>query len=492
MLPTLKIIVYTDCQSIFNENPISPRGSLSDFKAFTRYKIEDLVDVKFCFVNRHSTNPQTGKEIHAGQKVTCDLLKDTDEFWVFGRRKINNDTQPENELDKPELDALDAWMTTKKGGVFVTGDHSEPDETLHGPPSCKADHKTFLSLGRALGSRIPRAHQLRDWEGPPTNCNEAGIPLPDRDNFNTQEGAEPDKLDDPLLESDKTPQNICLTLKDSQPHRLFWYFDPDGTFRPIDKLPDHPHEGYTLAPDKLDGEWPPKSLPPEIVAHGRDKRFPNENRVGGLVTAFDGDSAGIGRIVVDSSFHHYLNYNLMGIPDRDVHSKLPLPKTELDQIAQFFGNLALWLAPKHIRDKIKIDLLLSLARDPSVLETRGHSVFTVGQVSRVVLKATIKEARLNWLFAPSQFETWDYMDEFYRTIFLNEDSTEPIAQDFLLGAVISVCQAYLSNQLVADVTRFAGAARVGEVLPQKLMALVNRKETDMNQFLEELKTGLFL
>lgn len=486
MLPRLKIIVYTDCQSMFNRNPVTPVDSLSDLKAFATHKIKNVVDVSFCFVNRHPSD-EKGIEIHARQKVTGELLKDADEFWVFGRRKINNPKQPENELDDTEVAALGKWMSeTRKGGVFITGDHAEPDETLPKESSCEtANHKTFLSLGRALGHRIPRANQMRDWKGPPTYCD-SSLPLESRDNFNTNEGSAPCALDDPTLESDEIPQTLLLTPVDCELHRLFWYTDPNGKAGFINKLPDHRHEGIVLAPDELNSEWPAHSLPPEIVALGRDKRFPH--KVGGVLSAFDGYSVGVGRIVADSSFHHYLNYNLKSISARDPASGLPLPRTDLDQIAEFYGNLALWLAPKTVRDTIRRHVLLSLAREPNVLETRGQPEPTVGKVARVVLRETIGEGRLRWLFAPSRFEAKDDDDEFYSLLFFDDERSPEFSfggRDYFLGLTIRAIQLYLSSHNIADVTRFDGSPEIVDTVRQGAMSLLNRDESDRQALMQD-------
>lgn len=455
-METIRILIYTDYDFYFNENPGSPKGGLSDLEVFTKHTTKDLVKVKFTLVNRHPIDPQTKQEINGGNRITASLLADHDEIWIFGFRQINKPKEPHNELDVSEAALLGEWMSEQstKGGVFVTGDHSELDGTLAGSSCDEPGHQTFLGLGRALGYRIPRAGQLRGWNGPPTNCIEGD--LEERDNYNTNEGPDPCLLDDPLLgyQYDATPQTIILRRRECQPHRLFWYVDENEDIRIIDKLPDHTHEGKVLAPTDLDDEWPVHSPLPEVAAEGQDKRFPKQDKFYKLVVAFDGDAVKIGRIVADSSFHHYLNDNLRKIQERDV-TGLPKPGSDLDKIAHFFGNLAIWLSPKHIRDQIKFDLLVGLARHPDVLETKGNSLVTVGKAARAAARASIGLGRLKWLFQHSGSETKQTTDELFSFLLLDEGSSRLSAifrSELALGAVMVACQDFWAEQ------KFAGAA----------------------------------
>jgi hypothetical protein len=173
--------------------------------------------------------------------------------------------------------------------------------------------------------------------------------------------------------------------------------------------------------------------------------------------AFDGDQVDKSRMVVDSSFHHYLNYNLRHIPSRNPVSKQPEPDSPLDQIAHFFGNLALWLAPKTIRDKIKFDIMLSLARHTSVLEALNLSDARLGRVTRHVLKTTIGPGRVQWLFGRSSFEAKNDVDEFFSLLFLSDENTFPFREmltpDQFLAITVRICDHLLTKYRIADVTR---------------------------------------
>lgn len=451
MLPTLNIILYTDYPTLFHENPLDPDGGLTDLEAFIKDKTKQFVNVNFQLVSRHGADAITGVELHGEEMITDQLLHDAHELWIFGRRMRKTSDEPHNELEDTEIEILERHMGPERRiGIFVTGDHSESPEGL----ACnQGTHDGYMSLGRALGRRMPIAGLLRDWDGPPTNCIE--LDFKDRDNFNTQDGFPPEELDDEDHETDAIPQTI--KLDPAEPHRLFKYVDADNQIRLIEKLPDHGHEGIVLRPKELAGNWPADLPEPVVAAEGKDKRFPKENRVFPLVVAVDGDHVNKSRIVVDSSFHHYLDFNLRDIPSRNAVSKLPEPNSPLDQIAHFFGNLALWLAPKPIRDKINFDIMFSLARHSTVLEAMTLSDARLGKVSRHVLKTTIGPGRLQWLFGRSSSEAKDAVYDFFSLLFLSDEDTFPfrriMSQDQLLGLTMRICDHLLTTHRIADVTR---------------------------------------
>ena len=82
-------------------------------------------------------------------------------MWFFGIRQCNVTGQPENELTNAEVADLQSWMDSG-GGVLMTGDHANP-RPFGADPGLDA----LVILGRALGHRVPRAGELRRWEGLP-------------------------------------------------------------------------------------------------------------------------------------------------------------------------------------------------------------------------------------------------------------------------------------------------------------------------------------
>jgi hypothetical protein len=130
-----------------------------------------------------------------------------------------------------------------------------------------------------------------------------------------------------------------------------------------------------------------------VVAKGRDHRFPDESRTYNLIMAYDGDEAGVGRIVADSSFHHFVNLNLREIPEKDEGGN-PVPGTPRDKIAQFYANLALWLAPVKLRESIRERMFLRASTHITVLEELGNSADRVGRAMKAALASEVGDANV--------------------------------------------------------------------------------------------------
>ena len=299
--PTLRIMVYTD-SSRENFDPASGYG----FSSMVRLVAENnpfYVNIQFTNVNRHEGG------VSGARKLTDDAVNpyQYDEIWFFcrGQRNIPRDTRsgaigfydgnfPDSELTNDEVDLL--WSYMNDGGVLIAGDHANPDPVNPGGPP--------LNLGRAVGYRIPRAGKLRRWEGAPG-------PYMDRYDTVISGGNE----------ADGTPQRISLARYPrtasvidfsnvSHPHPIFC-----GRNGPIEILPDHMHEGHITIPTRFDDEeeWPRANgiqPRPEVIARGINHR---DMSPVDLMAAYDGAVAGVGRVVADSTWHHYQNSNLDGI-----------------------------------------------------------------------------------------------------------------------------------------------------------------------------------
>jgi hypothetical protein len=111
-----------------------------------------------------------------------------------------------------------------------------------------------------------------------------------------------------------------------------------------------------------------------VVARGTDKEA---GTVHDLVVAYDGALAGVGRIVADSTWHHYFNVNLKGFPSGG---------TVLTQLTQYYLNLAIWLAPVATRREIACWLRWQAIQDPNVQMSLGNPPRALGRVSEWVLQ----------------------------------------------------------------------------------------------------------
>lgn len=397
--PTVRILFYTDDDYISLDEDIDAY----DFGVRILHDLlvhddSDRATFEIDLVNRHEGG-------HAANKLTPDRLATYDQVWFFGHRQANTSSETQNELVDSEVTALGDWMTA--GGVLMTGDHSNPR-----PNGADPGLTSLLGLGRAIGHKVPRAGSLRVWDGGPPQYAETSA----QENYNTQVPT-PDMQPptDPLYppnspaiegldpQEDEWPQNLILTtypvpgdpLSFAQPygrrvHELFC-----GRTRPITVFPDHMHEGQLILPKRfLTSIWPQgtEGQPrPEAVARGTDKR---NGRVYDLVMAYDGSSAGAGRIVADSTWHHYFNVNLKGFPDGGY---------VLAALAQFYANLAVWLSPPAKRWQIACWLRWKLVHNPNVLMTYGNSRMALGRVAAGVLRKTAGPCVIREVLEPLAF-----------------------------------------------------------------------------------------
>jgi len=164
---------------------------------------------------------------------------------------------------------------------------------------------------------------------------------------------------------------------------LFWFYEYPhpllcGPRGPITVLPDHMHEGEVIEPWDLSAsftfagrtfkEYPTNAQGhqerPQIVAWGTVVPETNEateaahvgdpnnvaiERSFGDIGAYDGHRVAVGRVAVDSTWHHFFDINLIGDP------VAPFPKNEgfkatpdgekaLADIEAYYRNTGMWIA----------------------------------------------------------------------------------------------------------------------------------------------------
>jgi hypothetical protein len=330
-----------------------------------------------------------------------DALLDTadyDEIWFFGKNQIKTEIfsvlagGARNELEEDEISALKTWMNT--GGVLMTGDHSETNPSLIGEESGIAtDPDTFIGFGKALGAKVPRAGKMRKWSGTPTS--DASF------SFNTQVPVGTTDLENPSLQTDPLPQSIEVVK-----------FPPQNLCHPIlrtregelNVFPDHMHEGALVEPDQTDPEeWPPSTVAgPFFIAFGTDKR-PGRAACKPLLSVYDGDTVNRGRIVADSTWHHYLNINLAGFAGDTLAS-----------LGQYYGNLALWLAPLQKRKQMTSAMFWWLATHPSIHDENSRGEIRINEIATNLLSQHTLPCEVSELLStmnPSVFpESADFLE----------------------------------------------------------------------------------
>ena len=352
-------------------------------------------------------------------------IDDYDQIWFFGDYPMNSTeliTDPSfSPMADAELRVLAEWMD-RGGGVFAVGDH--------------------FNLGASMCSRIPRVRTMRKWtEG-------QGVPSQFGDDRNETLQLVPASSDD-AREGDATPQTIepvfraratSILARPLVPHPLLCA--PGGAI--INKFPDHMHEGEVINDDEVVLDSPlgipnyhrleyPFDVPvvaqaevadavavivepprprarPHVVAYGRTTntigwpqvppgtanpgvafagaRLPT--RTFGLISAYDGDRAGIGRVVVESTWHHWFSFNLHGLRDWN--------PVVYENMQAYYRNVALWLATPAQRQSMLIAAAWGpVVSDPMAFPPESSKrLWAVGErvvniISRTASPCTISE-----------------------------------------------------------------------------------------------------
>lgn len=318
----VRILLYADGSVHFNGGPFLGLQYVSSLLTSRSYS---YVDFDVSSAHRNGSDP-SASIAGAKQLTDLDILDDYDEIWFFG---INSTPS----LTPGEVTLMEQFMAApKSGGVLVTGDHA--------------------SLGRGIAGQLKRAGQMRRYPAPEAM----------RPGWNTTlvEGPDPGATYDFEDQSDDTPQQIRYRrypmsrlplAKRYRPHPVLC--GPDG---PIHVLPDHQHEGEALAPTPAagDADWPTKAShqePPQVIAWGRikDPAATKHGQEIGVISAYNGHNVDVGRIVADSTWHHWFDINLIGIdPLPSAYAGFddtPAGRAALKQIDAYFLNCGVWLAP---------------------------------------------------------------------------------------------------------------------------------------------------
>ncbi|WP_293370740.1 hypothetical protein [Nevskia sp.] len=331
---------------------------------------------------------------------TTPVLDRYQQVWCFGFNP-DNSGGPDSNITQAgalpatngELSALSRWMDEKKGGVFATGDHDY--------------------LGASMCHRIPRVRNMRRW----TNAD--GVPpIGSPDRIDTLRPGTP-PLSNNVHQGDAIPQPIQWTTWASartgwfsrrrRPHPVLCH--PE--LGPIDVMPDHAHEGLCFDTDevRLDRsynwtaaggfsdsgakpEFPPtpegQPTRPLVIAYGSTLGDPPQDFAKGpqparakfpMISVYDGHAAHVGRVAVDSTWHHWMNVNLDGLAAAG--------GSNWEKIRRYVLNLAVWLAPPGYSTKCLFDHLVTTQLGYAGLQEYSERLSTIelGATARPVLQA---------------------------------------------------------------------------------------------------------
>jgi hypothetical protein len=422
-----KILLYTDDFDIAAE-PLYVKGLGLMIEQIKQHP-SNLVDFQLePMINRH-------EGAGAPHLLTDALLADYDEVWFFGFLRVNGPAGaltpypggPNNELTLAEQAALRGWMDERGGvggGVLMAGDHSEAVEGI-GP----------VGLGAAIGEFVPRAGQLRVWRGGPEESRKKNI-----NSCNIYAGG---------LQSDSAPQSLTLPTFDGNwqcdstglPHPIF--FRREGLHLNFIRVyPDHGHEGLVTLPEVFGADWRDSNrMKPFFIA--------TSNNYGGYVknpfpvlAAYPGDVVELGRIIADSSWRHFMNENLKGFNG--------VPEV-LDQIGQFYSNLAFWLLPTRKRQAILLELILWLLEQFSIREQIGGDTEQLGTVAVSLLSTHVQPCELYDLLQLVVHDKWRKQLAGIGFPLSSNLSAYP-SRELIIGALLQEYYQLLSTATTRDLT----------------------------------------
>jgi hypothetical protein len=396
----------------------------------------------------------------------------TDLSW-FAPRAGNPTQYPSDRLGDAELVNLSLFQDNG-GGLFATGDHGQ--------------------LGAAMCAHVKRARNMRIWYDTSFDnaLNEVSMDGERRNDTNHIGHDTVTQFND---QSDDIPQTIYPKLyklgigpfyRYSYPHPILC--GPNGVIR---VLPDHPHEGEVIVPSDLTLNYPYDStveypfatgsttyrISPEIIARSlvpagntAGSKDPTKMHTFGAIGAYDGHSAGVGRVVTDATWHHYVNINLIGeewLPPSDPKSLGFLASASglahLENIKHYYKNTALWLARPALQNCFRKRLLWKLLRYDRVIEAVASSpdinMEKLSDRSFILEVGLHAEAELKRLLPPcssrrfildiikdaapemaSLLNPWDENPDRVRILELNFINPEPLLPYALGGALLAFNQ----------------------------------------------------
>jgi hypothetical protein len=276
----------------------------------------------------NNPNPVVVNHIPNFNFATSVTLSNFDQVWLFGFNTFSG-------ITLPEKSAIATYMNGG-GGLFATGDHGY--------------------LGDAMCGDIVRVKDMRYWTDTPvgstTNTNEVSMGGKRRNDTNRPAAGNSTSIwfDN---QSDEIPQTIGVrTFGSGLPHPLLSIptsLRPSGI---IDIMPDHPHEGECKPETSFTVNnitVPTQIIATSFVLGGSTTSYGNKALTDPhcfpSISVWDGKIANVGRIVVDSTWHHFVNVNLNGVGSNYDKSGIQsgLNTNDFAVIRRYFMNIAIWM-----------------------------------------------------------------------------------------------------------------------------------------------------
>ncbi|TAE90263.1 MAG: hypothetical protein EAY81_00990 [Bacteroidetes bacterium] len=397
---------------------------------------------KVTIAHRDSQTPVNTNNVVVNRIANFDFatsvnLNDFDQIWLFGITPISlpasgDITRPQpvpinrSYLFQDELDAITNYMNAG-GNVFATGDHG--------------------LLGSALCSQIPRIKDMRHWED--FGTDEVGMTEPRRNDTNRPASGTTVSTQF-SNQSDDIPQAILVRTYDlGRPHPLLSIrtsLRPSGI---IDIMPDHPHEGECKSEKSFKVIDPTTGdihrISSQIIARSlvldgssAARKDPTEPHLFPSIAVFNGRPANVGRIVVDSTWHHFVNINLIGSGEG-----VGFSDHHFDIIQQYYMNIANWMLRKSTLNCAKGWIFINLLKDSQIIEAnlnnpnqplkeiKINDLHSIGILAKEILSSAFTpmfaEEFMSELIediAPEyvkHLQPWDISNTINKSKFFNED-----------------------------------------------------------------------
>ena len=318
--------------------------------------------VRFAITSAHRGDPGAMRlnGATANFVFTDAALQGVDELWLFAADSSGS-------LPEAEVLAITKFMQAG-GGVFATGGHG--------------------NLGATLCGEIPRVRSMRKWHSSAsgdqphaTAPDDSNDPQTERKRGRRNTAPPFDELQDAVphpISPKFYTRKLTPRLVEKYPHPVLC--GPHGAIR---VLPVHPHECECIVPIALDrtldighsrearslDEYPMNAaglrVSPDVIATSTmttpGDATATQRGAAGTVGVYDGHRASIGRVVVDATWHQFINRNLTGgLAGYDAQKRVGLLhanagdagaterarlKRDCDQIRGYFHNIGTWLAP---------------------------------------------------------------------------------------------------------------------------------------------------
>jgi len=312
---------------------------LSEFiTSFNKLEQQSFVNIKYKVTLAHRSQNPTGTDpmhqlnpnpvisdrITGFHFVNSVNLKSFDQVWLFGILGGNS------YLQAAEVTAIEEYMDGG-GGIFATGDHG--------------------SLGRGMCGNIPRVKDMRLWASTSADNSVDEVSMTGvRRNDTNRPGAGQVVSNAFTNQSDNIPQTIAVrTFGSGIPHPLLSIkpsLRPSGI---IDIMPDHPHEGECAQETVFTVKG--QSISTQVIATSfvlggstTPGKIGTSPHCFPSIAVFDGRPAKVGRIAIDSTWHHFVNINLNGVGT----PLSGLDNNDFEVVRQYYMNISRWITRSKV------------------------------------------------------------------------------------------------------------------------------------------------